>query len=83
MTIKKFKCYPDIEVEGGYFQKVNRPQCPFTLKDNEIYIKKKKKKKKSSSLPYEVLFSTFFFPLSIIYLSISYIHPFLQLFLFA
>ena len=60
MTIKKFKCYPDIEVEGGYFQKVNRPQCPFTLKDNEIYIKKKKKKKVIKSSIWSFIFNFFF-----------------------
>ena len=27
-------------MKTNYLQKVNRPQCPFILRDSEIYIKK-------------------------------------------
>ena len=31
-------------MKANHLQKVNRPQCPFTLKDSEIHIKKRKRK---------------------------------------
>ena len=58
-----------------YLQKVNRPQCPFTLKDSEIYIKIKNKKCNQAlhaKFHFRFFFSFYFyvFPLGIIYLSI-------------